>query len=210
MCWVFNTVWKKKIRSTFDLQRKRDTVKGETFKWYCSYLSAIATAVRLRLTKCQINTTLTNTHHVTSNFTNAKECGYTFTWTVFFNTFRYTLTRPFVMGFFLVKWQNDELSHWTTYILHVQIVPPSLVTTIFRLLMRSENSMNAYSWWNYNKINHQAILFTFIFFFVLRCFVLTQEEHGTNIINVKKIILNSFFEMKEKPYFDVLALRGFY
>lgn len=73
----------KKIRSTFDLQRKRDTVKGETFKWYCSYLSAIATAVRLRLTKCQINTTLTNTHHVTSNFTNAKECGYTFTWTVF-------------------------------------------------------------------------------------------------------------------------------
>lgn len=115
----------KKIRSTFDLQRKSDTVKGETFKWYCSYLSAIATAVRLRLTKCQINTTLTNTHHVTSNFTSAKECGYTFTWTVFYfnSTFRYTLTRLFVMGFFLGKWQNDELSHWTTYILHVQIVP---------------------------------------------------------------------------------------
>lgn len=115
----------KKIRSTFDLQRKSDTVKGETFKWYCSYLSAIATAVRLRLTKCQINTTLTNTHHVTSNFTSVKECGWTFTWTVFFllSTFRYTLTRLFVMGFFLGKWQNDELSHWMTYILHVQIVP---------------------------------------------------------------------------------------
>lgn len=114
-----------------------------------------------------------------------------------------------------VKWQNDELLLGDIRSTEAQIEPiPRFVSLLFYCCwwwwQRLENSMDAYSWWNYIKIYiingsfFRYFWFRFLFAFVFVCILFCLTLCASND---RKSLICCCFELRKKKMKDTLASR---